>query len=96
MEPHLAAEQEAFEEAGVRGRIERRSIGSFCSCKKQGGAAIPKEVDVFPLEVTEELDSWPAMEQRERRWLPISEAIDAVGEPELKAFIRSFRQQPAK
>ena len=56
MEPHLAAEKEAFEEGGVRGRIDSGSIGTFRTCKEQNGASFPVEVDVFPLEVTQQLD----------------------------------------
>lgn len=90
MEPHLAAEKEAFEEGGVRGKIDREPIGTFHACKEQDGAATPIEVEVFPLEVTEQLDRWPEMEQRERQWLPPSEAADTVEEPQLREILRSF------
>ena len=85
-----AAEQEAFEEGGVRGRIGRRPIGTFQTCKQQHGAAILAEVDVFPLKVVEELERWPEMGVRQRRWLPIGQAAGAVREPELAAIIRAF------
>ena len=91
MEPHAAAEKEAFEEGGVRGRIDKQSIGAFRTCKYQHGAAILTEVDVFPLEVTGELDNWPEMDTRERRWLAANEAAEAVEEPELASILRSFR-----
>ena len=90
MKPHLAAEKEAFEEGGVRGRIYSRSIGVFCTRKEQDGASILIEVDVFPLEVTQQLERWPEMEQRERRWLPVKDAARAVRESELQAIINSF------
>lgn len=90
MEPHLAAEQEAFEEGGVRGRIDDRSIGTFRTCKEQDGAAIPVDVEVFPLEVTEQLDGWPEMEQRQRQWFPLPEAAAVVEEAELRDILRSF------
>jgi 8-oxo-dGTP pyrophosphatase MutT (NUDIX family) len=91
MAPHLAAEKEAFEEGGVQGRIGQKSIGCFSSRKMQNGAAIPMRVDVFPLEVREELRRWPEMDIRERRWLTVEEAASAVEEPELQAIIASFR-----
>ena len=90
VEPHVAAEREAFEEGGVRGRIGRRSIGTFHTRKEQNGAAVPVEVDVFPLEVTEQLDRWPEMGQRQRRWLSVGEAAEAVAEPELVPIIKAF------
>ena len=87
---HQAAEQEAFEEGGVRGRIGGRPIGTFQTCKQQEGAAILADVDVFPLEVVEELEQWPEMGLRQRRWLPIKEAAEAVREPDLAIIIRGF------
>jgi hypothetical protein len=47
-------------------------------------------VDVFPLEVTEELISWKEKDERERRWFALPEAAEAVEEPDLAALIRSF------
>ena len=90
MEPHLAAEKEAFEEGGVQGLIGEKSLGSFCFRKEQDGAASTVEVAVYPLEVSSELDRWPEMDRRERRWLPIQEAAEAVGEPGLAGIIRDF------
>ena len=91
MAPHLAAEKEAFEEGGVRGEIGRQCLGSFRARKKQDGAVSELDVSVYPLEVTEELDCWPEIERRQRRWLSKDRAAEAVGEPELAAIIREFR-----
>ncbi|HEY0628530.1 MAG TPA: NUDIX hydrolase [Sphingomicrobium sp.] len=91
MAPHLAAEKEAFEEGGVRGRIGKQSIGSFATCKEQDGALIPLNVEVFPLEVDEELDGWPEMETRKRRWLRLNQAAGVVEDQGLAAIIDSFR-----
>ena len=55
MEPHEAAKREAFEEGGVQGRIDNQSLGKFDSCKEQDGAVTRLAVEVFPLEVREEL-----------------------------------------
>ena len=89
MKPHVAAEKEAFEEGGVRGRIGSRPIGTFRTSKEQNGAAISVEVEVFPLEVTEQLDRWPEMKQRERKWLPIGEAVK-IAEAELASIMTAF------
>ena len=93
MEPHRAAEKEAFEEGGVRGEIGSRSIGTYFSRKEQDGAAVEIAVDVYPLKVTEELERWPEM-QRRRRWLPNAEAAGAVEEAGLAEIIRSFHPEP--
>ena len=92
MSPHQAAAQEALEEGGVVGEIGHKPLGTFRYSKQVvTGAAPIAEVVVFPLAVSSELDDWPEREQRERRWFPISEAIDAVSEPDLAAIIGSFR-----
>jgi 8-oxo-dGTP pyrophosphatase MutT (NUDIX family) len=91
MAPHLAAEKEAFEEGGVRGRIGSTSIGTFRTFKMKNGAATPVEVSVYPLAVTEELDRWPEANRRERRWLPAKDAAAMVCEADLAAILSSFR-----
>jgi 8-oxo-dGTP pyrophosphatase MutT (NUDIX family) len=91
MAPHLAAEKEAFEEGGVRGRISATSIGSFRHRKNQNGASIPTQVDVYPLEVWEKLEHWPEDDHRDRCWLPLHEAANKVELPELGAIISRFR-----
>ena len=90
MEPHRAAEREAFEEGGVRGGIGGGSIGRFRTRKQQDGAELEIEVEVFPLEVAEELERWPEMAQRHRRWLPIAEAAEAVEDAGLAEIVRTF------
>ena len=78
VEPHLGAResaaQEAFEEAGVRGRISPESLGRF-EYRKWGGMC---HVEVFLLEVREMLDDWPESSFRERRWMSTDEAARLV------------------
>jgi 8-oxo-dGTP pyrophosphatase MutT (NUDIX family) len=68
MPSYQAAEKEAFEEGGVRGQMGDRPLGTFQTCKQRDGASIRADVDVFPLKVVEELDRWPEMGVRQRRW----------------------------
>ena len=90
--PHAAAAIEAEEEAGVRGAICPAPIGSYRYRKRRrNGASEMLDVDVFPLAVTQELGSWKEQAERERRWFPLSEAAEAVEEPDLADIIRSFR-----
>jgi 8-oxo-dGTP pyrophosphatase MutT (NUDIX family) len=92
MRPHLAAAKEAEEEGGVRGDIVKKSIGRYRYYKlRESGACCRLEVDVFPLEVREELDDWVEKSIRDRRWLPLEEAAETVGEPDLAAIMRAFR-----
>lgn len=89
--PHLAAAQEAHEEAGVTGAICPIPLGQYRYRKtRKTGASLMFDVDVYPLAVSEELASWKEASQRTRRWFSLSEAADMVDEPDLAALIRSF------
>lgn len=91
MVPHGAAAMEALEEAGVTGPVCPTPLGSFRYRKRlKSGASVMADVDVFPLAVTTELDSWKEQHQRERRWFTLAEAAQSVDEEDLRDMIRSF------
>jgi hypothetical protein len=82
---------EAEEEAGVRGPVCPTPIGSYRYRKRRNnGASLMVDVEVFPLSVTHELDDWKERDQRERHWFTLAEAANAVDEPDLRELIRSF------
>jgi len=86
-----AAAIEAEEEAGVTGAVCPVPLGSYRYRKKRGsGASLLVDVDVFPLAVTGELPTWKEQHQRERRWFSLTEAAEAVDEPDLRELFRSF------
>src|SRR3546814_7908870 len=58
--------------------------------RRANGASIMYNVEVFPLAVTNELDDWKEMDERDRKWFSFSDAASAVDEPDLQALIRSF------
>lgn len=88
---HAAAAQEAYEEAGVVGVIAEQPIGEYEYLKKlKSGAARLVKVDVYPLEVTTELQSWPEKGQRTLDWMTPVEAALAVQEPALRELIARF------
>ncbi len=88
---HAAAAQEAYEEAGLVGVIADQAIGEYEYLKKlKSGAARLVKVDVYPLEVTGELQDWPEKGQRTLDWMTPVEAALAVQEPELRALIAHF------
>ncbi|MFY9352453.1 MAG: DUF47 family protein [Sphingobium sp.] len=89
--PHSAAAREAMEEAGVEGAICPTPIGSYRYRKRRSnGASLMVDVDVFPLAVTQEHGAWKEQNERERRWFSLTEAAEAVDEPDLRELIRSF------
>jgi 8-oxo-dGTP pyrophosphatase MutT (NUDIX family) len=86
--PHRTAEREAFEEAGLKGKIQNRAIGSYRYEKKlKDGAFVECEVEVFPMKVSAQRRRWPEYEQRETRWFPAAEAAASVHEPDLAELI---------
>jgi 8-oxo-dGTP pyrophosphatase MutT (NUDIX family) len=87
---HLAAAEEAREEAGVSGVSSGRFLGTYAYDKRLLGCQQHVVVDVFLLEVTEELERWPECHQRDRAWFKPDDAADAVEEPELQAIIRQL------
>ncbi|MCJ2033398.1 NUDIX hydrolase [Methylobacterium sp. J-068] len=89
---HRAAEQEAFEEAGLKGRIGKKAVGLYRYDKRLGdGSALPCAVKVYPLRVSEERKRWPEHKQRERRWYAAEDAAALVQEWDLRVLLRAFR-----
>jgi len=83
-----AAEQEAFEEAGVRGTIDPKPIGTFRHVKTQFVTGeIEVDIVVHPLWVDRELSKWPELGQRKRKWFSAKEAAKRVHSSELAEMI---------
>lgn len=88
-----AAAQEAYEEAGVRGRASPAELGRFQHEKTRFPArSLDCTVAVFPLPVERELTRWPERDQRTRRWFSIDEAALAVQSPDLAGIIVKVAQ----
>jgi len=93
------AAREAFEEAGVMGKVETKPIGTYHYLKaKKDGGGVPCSVEVFALEVTKQLDDWPERDARELAWMPVDHAMMQVSEPGVRQILKDFRkrQVPAK
>lgn len=84
-----AAALEAYEEAGVKGTIDPRPIGTYRH-RKQALVVGDLEVNivVHPLWVDRELEKWPELGQRRRKWFRAKDAAKRVASPELGALIR--------
>jgi 8-oxo-dGTP pyrophosphatase MutT (NUDIX family) len=87
---------EAFEEAGIRGAIGRKPIGSYGYLKRiENGRTLACEVEVFAMQVAEELEDWPEKAERERRWFSLPEAALAVEEGGLVTLMLQLAQPQA-
>ena len=89
--PNMAAMREAYEEAGIEGYPSMTPVGSYGYAKRmRTGRERDVKVDVFALQVSVEHPDWPEMHEREKLWVPRSQAATMVDEPELRAMIASF------
>ena len=89
VEPHLSpqdsAAQEAYEEAGVRGDVDREPLGTY-TYDKWGGTCT---CTVYPMAVTEVLETWPEP-HRDRCWVSPETAAQRVKESGLAEMLRAL------
>jgi len=89
--PAEAAAQEAWEEAGVRGKVNDLCVGLYSYSKwLDEDLSLPCIVAVFALKVSRIDDVYPEEGQRKRKWLSPKKAAQRVDEPELKDLLRGF------
>jgi phosphohistidine phosphatase len=88
LSPAESAAQEALEEAGIRGRVSKESVGSYVY-RKWGGTCT---VELFVMKVESVLDEWQESE-RDREWLAPEEAAARVNEAELARLILAVARQ---
>ncbi|MEO8455154.1 MAG: NUDIX hydrolase [Sphingomicrobium sp.] len=89
-----AAAQEAFEEAGVKGTVDPKPIGTFRHVKQQLVIGdIEVNIVVHPLWVDREFPKWPELGQRKRKWFSAKDAAKRVDSPQLGELIRRSVQR---
>ncbi|WP_246703469.1 MULTISPECIES: NUDIX hydrolase [unclassified Rhizobium] len=99
--PHEVAAIEAYEEAGVRGKVKKKPFGYFTYLKQLAdGNRVPCIVGLHLLEVDQMLQDFPERGQRRVEWVSFIEAANRVREPELKGLLieaeRKIRKARAK
>src|SRR5919112_621802 len=91
LEPHESAAREAFEEAGLVGRVHPETIGSFRYSKRLGlGRQVRCTVEVFSLHVDHQRQYWLERGERETKWFSVKKAATLVSEPELRKILLDF------
>ena len=87
-----SAAREAFEEAGVVGKVRKAPVGGYAYDKRlKNGRMQHVRVAVFALEVTREEETYPEKGQRELTWRTPGDAATLVDEPELMVLIATFK-----
>jgi hypothetical protein len=90
--PRVVATIEARQEAGIRGIVGRRPVGSFAYTKAlEGGEERLCKCVVFLMLVTQEAPTWREQAQRRRAWFPRDIAAEVVEEGALAVVIRSLQ-----
>ncbi|MBW6528714.1 NUDIX hydrolase [Sphingomonas sp. RHCKR7] len=92
---HTSAATEAFEEAGVLGEIERLPIASYTQVKRTAAGLAEIHIDAYPLRVNTVLRAWPERDIRQRRWMKVSDAIEAVNDTALRSALTTFISAPS-
>ena len=82
---------EAWEEAGVKGRISSRPVGLFSYVKEfDEKQDLPCVAMVYAVQVESLSDEFPEKDERERKWFSRKKAAKMVDDPELAQVIRDF------
>ena len=89
-EDHLAAAQEAQEEAGAQGTASATAIGSYVYKKRRKTGDISVRVAVYLLEVETLLKDWPERRHRRRAWFSPAKAAALVHEPDLQRLLQTL------
>lgn len=93
--PHAVASREAYEEAGLIGRVKKRPIGSYRYAKRlRLNSTVLCKVSVFPLHVAKELEDYPEKTVRQRCWLAPNEAASRVEERGLSKLLLKCQLRP--
>ena len=89
-EPHLSPEKsalkEAWEEAGIRGKLSRRAAIGAYRYRKWGGTCT---VEVFVMEVSKVVRNWQES-FRDRAWFSHREALRRIEEKDLQEIVRQL------
>lgn len=86
-----AAKQEAWEEAGVKGKVSSKPIGKFSYDKQLDTGGVSRcDTSVFEVSVTELSNEFPEASERKRKWFTPKEAANMVQEPELRTILAAL------
>jgi len=85
-----AAAKEAYEEAGITGKVKHKPIGRYSYWKRFARNFELVPVDVYPLRVKAQLPAWPEQDARQQAWLAPDDAATLIDEPELASLVRNF------
>lgn len=83
-----SAIDEAYEEAGIYGKIVGDKLGSY-KVQKWGGTCTVK---MYPFEVEKILESWPESYFRKRKWVSVEEAENLIKKKEVINMLQKLSE----
>lgn len=89
MTPWDSAAKEALEEAGVSGVIDATPLGSYQNSDK----GMPVDIDLYPLRVETQHDSWQEMDQRLRHWALLAETKRLLADRSLAGLAEALHRR---
>ena len=81
---------EAWEEAGVEGKIRGNALGIYSYDKQDDAEVLPCVVAVFGVKVSATKRKFPEAQERQRKWVSRKKAATLLDEPELSQIIKNF------
>lgn len=82
--------REAFEEAGIIGKVFKKFPITQRISKSQNGKLGHVCVTYYPMFVLKQFDEWPEKGIRERHWIELHNAMSRNLEPEFVNIIKNF------
>ncbi len=83
------AELEAYEEAGVKGKIFNKNVYRTKVVIKSGERV---HLTLYALEVKKLLNEWPEEDRRKRKVVPVAEAIKIISSDSLRSCLQHFER----
>jgi 8-oxo-dGTP pyrophosphatase MutT (NUDIX family) len=94
--PADSAAQEAWEEAGVEGKVSSAPLGLYSYAKiTEGEVDLPCVAVVYAIKVKSMSKAYPEAGQRVRKWVSRKQAAKLVDEPELARILKDFDPRQA-
>jgi ADP-ribose pyrophosphatase YjhB (NUDIX family) len=82
--------REAFEEAGVKGRIMSELPMTHVVTKSSDGKLSQVAVTYYPMLVSKQVDEWPEQAKRERHWALLEDAERVTDREDFQQVVKQF------
>jgi 8-oxo-dGTP pyrophosphatase MutT (NUDIX family) len=90
--PRYTARKEAFEESGVKGKVQRKPLGTLKYRKKIRSRRTKVNLRLYPLAVKKQVRRFPERKQRLRRWFSLKRAVERCRDPGLGRLLRRIKK----